>query len=109
MLLNVESLHQVRCNMVFGYKKYLSMLPFVEDFGLSINTQNYLYELDFLMMSYFSDTFKIFFTVDENGASTSIKSYWNQLFCSGLGEHRKCSKCEKINPDKTSKHRCFSI
>ena len=57
MLLVVDSIFQVICNMVSGYRNKLSILILINAFVLRINTQNYLYGLEFMMLNSSSDTF----------------------------------------------------
>ena len=96
-------------DMVFGYRKVLWILTFVDSILLIINTQNDAYAQEFMILSYPSDKiFESIHTFDYNGTSTSVKKYWNRLFDSELVDDRNCSKYEIRNLYNKSKHKWFS-
>ena len=74
MLVVVESLHQVMCDMVFEYRNELYILPFINYVGSSITTQNDSYNLGLTILHYFSNTFfEPTVTVYENCTSIPVK------------------------------------
>ena len=55
------------CDRLFGYRKKLSILPFIDAVLLRINSNNYPYDFGFLIISYFRVLFKVHAnTVDDS-------------------------------------------
>ena len=62
------------CDIFWGYINEISVLTFIYDVVLSINTQNYPYDLELLILHYFRNSlFGTVVNVSDNGMSTSIK------------------------------------
>ena len=64
--------------LYIDFLKYI--LNFVNIVELIINTQNYSYDLELIIISYCCETISgTFNTVGNNVASNSIKNYWNKV------------------------------
>ena len=73
------------CDIWFEYIKEPSIPSFISAVGLSINTKNYPYYLEFMTLIYFNNkSFEFINSVDENGTLTSSKKHWNHFFYSEL-------------------------
>ena len=86
-------MHQVVYNIVFLYKKVISNTLLINDLGLRINIQITTYNLEFLIVDYFINSFfDSIEKIDYNAFLIGFSSYSNKIFIRYLVEDWTCLK-----------------